>query len=186
MLKRIAIVAIALTAVGSARPAHAQQTPEEFAVAYMDATRAADWSRVASFMHPDALKQFKEMFAAIATIDTTGQVLTNLFGVSSAAEFAAASPDSIYTGFMTAMIALSPDLGAALSGSTMQTIGHVEEQATGLTYVVFRMQVPAEGITVSQVDVVPLKKHGGDWKAMLTGDVEGMAAAIKQRLGGGL
>jgi len=188
MPKRIPVVAIlaSLMVIPSMVAAQASQTPEEFAVAYMDATRAADWPRVAGLMHPDALQQFKDMFAPIAEVDTTGEVLSNLFGVSSAAAYATTPPDSIYMGFMAAMMNLSPDLAGALSGSTIQPIGHIEEKATELTFIVFRMTMQAESMSISEVNVIPLKKHGGSWKAMLTGEVQGMAEALKKGLGIGM
>ena len=189
MLKSLALPALlALIAVGGAAPAAAQQagTPEQFALEYMAATRASDWRRVADMMHPDALAEFKEMFGTIAAIDTTGEVLSNLFGVADSAAYAATSPDSIYVSFMKTMVNLSPELGEALSGSEAKPIGHVEEKETGLTHVLFRMRVQVQGVTISQVDVIPLKRHDGRWRAVLTGEMEGMAQALKQQLGRGM
>jgi len=39
-----------------------QDTPEAVAKAYMEATRAGDWAKCASLMHPEALKQIRGLF----------------------------------------------------------------------------------------------------------------------------
>lgn len=186
-MTRPTVVLCAFTVlVGAAAPVRAQDSadPEAFIVDFVDATRAGDWARVSSYMHPEALARFKSMFAPIAALDSAGRVLPHLFGIASPAAFDATSADSLYTTFMATMVSQSPELGGVLAGSTIQPIGHLLEESTGLTHVVYRMRVQSAGITITKVEVVPLKQHEGRWRAMLTGDMEGLASAIQAQLGG--
>jgi len=50
----------------------------------------------------------------------------------------------------------------------------------------FRMRAQVQGVTIGQVDVIPLRGHDGGWRAVLPGEMEGMAQALKQQLGKGL
>jgi hypothetical protein len=174
------VAAIALVA-----PARAQEpdTPQAFVTTYMGAMQSGDWLRVAGLMHPDALVQFKTMFGAVAKADSTGDVISSLFDVADAAEFDQAPPERVFSSFMSGIMSMSGDVSSMLSSAQAEFVGQVEEPARDLTHVLYRMSMDMAGVTVQKVEVLALKRHDGRWRAMLSGDVEGMAAALMQ-LGG--
>lgn len=181
----VVLVVIAAAAFAAA-PARAQApNPSAFVDTYMEAMRAGDWDRVAGHMHPDALMQFKDMMGALAEVDATGEVVTTLFGLTDGAEFEAASPERVFAGFMKTMMGMSPEMGAIMSGATAETIGHLREEDTGITFVVYRTSMGFEGMSMNQVEVLALREHEGQWRALLSGEIEGMAAMLQQQMGVG-
>jgi hypothetical protein len=184
MKRAVLLVAAALSM--TAAPVAAQDTPEALAAAYMEANRSGDWFRVAALMHPEAVTSFKEMFGAIISMDGTGEFREQFFDVESDSAFQSLAPDSLFGMFMTKLVTASPELGGMLGSSKTVVIGHVSEEALGLTHVVVRMSFDMQGMQISKIDVIPMKRHNGQWRAMLTGDIENMVAALKMQMGGGM
>jgi hypothetical protein len=183
-MRRRSMLLVLIAALLSGRPAAAQKqgSPEAFALQYMAATQAGDWATVASYMHPEALTQFKSMYGELAAMVPTGQIYTNLFGVADSAAFAAAEPQTLFTSFMKIVAVAMPGLADAMAGSSNEIIGPVDEKKAGITHLVYRMKFDVDGLSMTKVEVMPLKKYDGAWRAMLTGDIEGMAAGMKQQL----
>jgi hypothetical protein len=178
---RLAVLAAGLLLpVGAA--AQKADSPEAFAVTYMAATQAGDWDKVAGYMHPEALAQFKTMYGELAGMVPTGQIFVNLFGVADSTAFADAEPAALFGSFMKIVTVAMPELADAMAGSSNEVIGGVVEEKTGITHLVYRMKFEVDGITMTKIEVMPLKKHDGAWRAMLTGDLEGMAAGMKQQI----
>ena len=53
---------------------------------------------------------------------------------------------------------------------------------TGVTHLVYRMHTDLDGVSLNRIQVMPLKQHEGAWRVMLSGEIEGMATAMKQQL----
>ena len=181
----LSLVVAVLSCVVLAGPVAGQATesPEDFLMRYMEATKAAEWPVVAGLMHPEALEELKAMFAPIAEHDTAGEVLPELFGIADEAEFTATSADTIFARLMQRVVQFT-EIGNILAGSSIEPVGHVDEAAAGLTHVVFRMKMDVEGISMTQLDVAALKQHEGEWRAVLSGDIQSFATAIRQQLTG--
>lgn len=190
MRRRLLLPLLLATVVGGVAPAlHAQgtarvaDTPEATAAAYAAAIRANDWGRSAHYMHPEALAQFRRLFVPIVDLDTSGQSRQQLFGVASGAELTALSDSALFTRFFTSLVSRAPGLGAALGAAEVQPLGHVTE-APDLAHVVFRMRSTVEGVPVSRVQSMSLRKRGPGWGVLLTADIEGLAAALRRQAGG--
>ncbi len=183
-MRSIAVLLAVLSAFGATAPLRGQEpaTPEGFAPTYFAAMRSGDWTRVAALMHPEAVAQFKGMFRDLVAVDSSRQLL-QLFGVPDTAAYASAPPERLFASFMGTVAGAMPDMKAVLASAAIEPIGHVEEAGTGLTLVVFRMRMNVGGITMSKLDVLPLKRANGAWRAMLTGDMEGIAAVMKRQIG---
>lgn len=165
----------------SARSADTSETPETVAEHYAAAMRAGDWVALTSLMHPDALRKFRGFFAPIVEENAFGEVGKVLFGVDKAADFAALSDSEVFRRLFGFLASNTPALKEALGGAAMTVIGHVNE-GPDTVHLVFRMRVSVQGIAVEKVDVMPMRRHGATWLVLLSGDMEGVAAALRAQL----
>ena len=153
------------------------ETPESVAARYTRAMQSKNWKASAALMHPDALKQLKKMFRPIVFAAPDLELGKTFFGVKTAAEFDRLSGAQSYERLMAALIKLNPETGLALANSKSQIIGHVLE-GENTAHVVYRMTARVRGISITKLGVMPLRKSGHNWRGLLTGDIEGMAAAL--------
>ncbi len=178
-IAQISGMALFWMGVISTAPAHAQEiTPEAIAARYTAATRSGDWSSVAQLMHPEALSQFQTMFAPLVAAEPQ-KVGTSFFGVRSKQEYDKLSRVEVFERFMRALSKQIPGMAIALDTSDLKIIGHVREQPD-LAHIVYRMNTQLEGIKISKTSVMTLKKDGQSWKALLLGNIEGLAAALSR------
>ena len=160
--------------------ADAGQTPEAVGKRYIGAIRTGDWKQAAALMHPEALKKFRELMLPIVKADTSGQVARSFFGVTSASQLATLPDAELYVRMMKFLMTSSPELARIMSGSESTVIGHVDEGAD-VTHVVFRMRATVNGLTVEKMDTMSMRRFGATWRLLLSGDLEGMAAAMRAR-----
>ena len=156
------------------------ESPEALVTAYIAAMHRGDWDAMTGFMHPDALRDFKAMFTPLLKLGGDSGVEA-MFDVPDAAAFVAASPADLFRAFIR-NIAGTPELFAVMANSELDVIGSVPEQGTDVTHVVHRMTVSIEGMTVTKMEVTPVRQDQGRWRAMLSGDLEGMATVLKQTM----
>jgi hypothetical protein len=176
--------AVAICLLVSAAPLRAQDSAaaERVVAGYVAAMRANDWDQVSTYMHPDALAQFKGMMSETILLDGSGEALSTLFPGMDQATFDAAGPDVVFGSFMKTMATLAPGFSDIMSGSESTVIGAVPEANSDLTHVVYRMQMDIQGMAVSQVSVMTLKRSDGSWKAMLTAQLEGIGAMLRGQM----
>src|SRR5262249_14665099 len=74
---------------------------------------------------------------------------------------------------------MAPPLKKAMAGSSATPLGVVRE-GDDLAHVVCRMAVRLDEGSVTQVNVVTLKRHGDGWKMLLTTDLEKLAAGLRR------
>jgi hypothetical protein len=178
----IAFVGAALLAPASAPAQDRAETPEAVTRQYAAAVRANDWVGTANLMHPEALARFRRMLMPILAADSTGQLCRRLFDASSSAELAALPDDELFARFFRTLVTDAPELHAMFTGADLVPVGHVLE-GTDVAHVVFRMKVAAGGVTLTKVQAVSLKRAGATWRVLLSGDIEGLAAALARRTG---
>jgi hypothetical protein len=172
------LVVPAFRAVAQGRP----ETPEAVTRQYGAAMRANDWVGTAQLMHPDALARFREMFLPIVTADSTGQLCDRLFATKSAAEVAALPNAELFARFFRTLVSGAPELSGLFAGADLVPVGHVLE-GNDVAHVVFRMKVAADGVTITKVQAMSLRRSGQTWRVLLSGDFEGLAAALARRTG---
>lgn len=167
-----------LAAQGSARVA---EPPESVATRYGAALRAGDWDAIARMMHPAATAQFRSLFTPILASDKSGQAAQALFGVSTSAEFAKLADVEMFARFLRNVMA-QQGLRDMMSGSTMTVIGHVPE-GPDTVHVVYRLHMTMDSLSIAKTDVLSMRKNGSSWGVLLSADLEGMAAALRRRIG---
>lgn len=179
-------------ALGGSRPAIAQPqpsaeraaagSPEAFAERYVQALREERWGDAAGMMHPEALAELRAMFAPILAHPQGGQVGRDVFGLADPGDFAAASDTALFAAFLRTVTGSSPEFVAVLKEAKATWVGHVDEGAD-VTHVVYRLHLAYEGIAITKLDVMSLKRSGSEWRAVLKGDVRGIAEALRRQVG---
>ena len=160
----------------------ARATPEGVTGLYLGAIRAGKWDDAAALMHPAALHQLRAMFEPIVRADTSGELGRQLFGVANAAALAALSDTALFAHFLRTVIGASPELAQIMTSADVRMIGHVNDGPDS-AYVVYRIHVSLGGIGIGKVDTAPTERFGSEWRMLLTGDVENMAAGLRARFG---
>jgi hypothetical protein len=185
ILERISATIVLGLLVLVAAPARAQQTPgtpEAAAQQYVDALRAGDYGRVAGLTHPDAMRQFKAAMSAMVAMDSSGEALSALFSVRTRAEFDALPPQEVFARMMKQVVETRPGFGALMSSMTADILGHVTENSD-TAHVVYRMHMSSGGVSVAKMDVISMQRSGGQWLALLSGDLQAIVDQAKRRSG---
>ena len=176
---RPALIVAALVML-AARAAQAQATPEDVARRYYETFRSSDWAANASMMHPEALAQFKGIFTQLADLadaDSSVADLQQMFGVATGAELKALPDGQVYARFLSNILGQQEELRQILASSSVEVLGHVPEGADR-AHVVYRMTMGFMGSSMTQMQVMSLKKEGGEWRVLLTGDMQNILGAI--------
>jgi hypothetical protein len=159
------------------------ETPEAVTRQFGAAMRANDWIGTAQLMHPEALARFRDMFIPILRADSTGQLCERLFATTSSAEIAALPDAELFARFFRTLASGTPDVGGMFAGSDIVPVGHVLE-GDDVAHVVFRMKVASsDGVMITKVQAMSLRRAGPTWRVLLSGDFEGLAAVLARRTG---
>jgi hypothetical protein len=181
---RPALLAAALVVLASR--ASAQATPEDVARRYYETFRSSDWAANAAMMHPEALAQFKGIFTQLADLadaDSSVADLQQMFGVQTGAELKALPDAQLYSRFLSNILGQQEELRQILASSSVEVLGHVPEGADK-AHVVYRMTMGFLGSSMTQMQVMSLQKEGGQWKVLLTGDMQNIMGAITAGVAG--
>ncbi len=181
LLGAIPVVAQQPAPAAPAAPA-TRASPEGVTGLYMGALRSGAYDSAAVLMHPDALHQLRTMFEPIVRADSSGEVARQLFGLTTPAGFRELSDTALFARFLRTVMNASPELKQIMGGADVRVIGHVNDGPDS-AYVVYRMHVTLGGISVSKVDAAATKRLGSEWRMLLTGDIENMAAGLRARFG---
>lgn len=185
-LIRRPLTALALTAalcVANAAPLWAADlkpdaSPEAVLQESYRLMQASDWAAAADVFDPAALKQFREMLAPLLESDDGVGAMAMFFGDDRSAEsLKSMSDQAFFAGMMASIMKTS---GGTLQGQDV--LGGVAEGPDRM-HMVVRSKAAAMGMTITQMEVVTLNKTPQGWRLALSGQMEGMAQALKQ-LGG--
>lgn len=171
------------TNIAAPPPACAADTPEQVVTRYIAATRALKWDEIADMMHPVALTEFKTMMRPIVEIDSTGEATQLLFQVDGLAAYDALAPRDAFARLMRTMTQQNPMIAEALTDASGTVIGHVAE-APDLMHVLYRVGRTSGALKGTKIEVVTLKRDGSNWRPLLAGNIEGLAEALRQQVGG--
>lgn len=175
MFRLMGFMTLALaTAMNAGAASPTDVVSQSFAV-----TKKGDWAAYTQMTHPEALAAAKRMFRAVVAVDTTGRVGDLFFGVNSLEQFDALSDAAAYTALWQNLTTKLPVLGDAIRSAEDSIIGTVPEGAD-VVHVVCRESASTQGISMSKVSVITVKKSGEDWKLMLAGNFDGLAARLGQ------
>jgi hypothetical protein len=174
-------LAFALAAL-SLFPSIARSEPrpaEAVASAAMESTRRGDWAGFAHSMHPEALTRAKELFRPVVAADESGRAGRLFFGVSTVKQYDAMSDSSAFRALMEHLVKNLPAFAEAMKTADFKILGKVDEGGN-LVHVVYRADASAEDLTVTRTSVMSLRKYHGEWRLLLTGNIEGLAARLSQ------
>ena len=180
--RRTLCVLLAVLLLPAGLPAQAPtETPEQVVRQYTEAMRGGEWQTAARLMHPEALEQFRRMLLPAFETDTPGRELRDQFSDGMASSrIRHLSDTTFFERFFRGMMTLSPELLGVVQGAEIAMVGHVSE-GEDIAHVVYRMQMKMDELSVTRLDVMSVKRHGDTWRALLTGSMEGLAAALARR-----
>lgn len=152
----------------------------------MEAVRKSDWQKFASFMHPEALREFQETLgSALRAVEPDSgewkQVLKLFGNPKDVRTLLDLPPDQFFMRFLQGVMKSAPQVRRILSGTDFQMIGTVYEK-DGTAHVVYRGKMKVEDAGFSKVDVISLKPDGDTWRLLLTGDFKAMGESLRKAL----
>ena len=154
-------------------------SPEAAATAAMQSSQRGEWGAYTHRMHPEALARAKRMFGAVVAADASGRVGKLFFGVEDTQAFDALSDSSLFVALMENLTHHMPAFAEAMKTAEFHVIGTLHE-GEKLAHVVYRTEAKAEDLEVTRTSVLSLRRHEGEWRMLLTGNIEGLAARLSQ------
>ena len=173
----------ACIAVAQEPAAPAAGTPEKTAHDQLEALRAADWQKFTAHVHPKALRRFKELMipVAVAVWKTDSAAAKNVrkavFADMPLERLEASPPEIFYERFMQNFASLNPGLTEAYKTTIPAYLGQVQEGP--IVHVLARYSRKMGDETVSEVTVASFEKDGGQWKGLLSSELEQLAARLR-------
>lgn len=155
-------------------------TPEAATVSLVDRIRTSDYEGMADLMHPDALAELRDLFQPVLEAEQMAELRTEVFGTSSVEEATALSGRDIYETIISFALGADAATSAAMQSVEADVVGHIMEGDTA--HVVYRMNMNIEGFEMSQTAVASYRQHEGRWLGLLTADLRGMVAGLRQAL----
>ena len=157
------------------------ESAADTATQYFDVLKRKDYSTAATYLHPDALAEFREMMGFLSEIppDARASVYSQLFGPDATVDSVASLSDTEYfAAFFAAVMSLAEAAGEVDFGA-MEILGEVTE-GEDTVHLVIRNRASVGEIEVEGLEVVSLRKYEGDWKALLSGKIKGLPAQLRQ------
>jgi hypothetical protein len=152
-----------------------EMSAEQVAAESYARMRAGEWESAAETFDPAALKQFRGMMAPILEGPVGEAMATMFFGEGKTGrDLAKMSDTAFFSGFMRNV---SGGVGAKLQGQ--QILGSVPEGADR-QHLVTRATAEAMGVRMTQMEVVTLNRTSQGWRLALSGELEGMAQALRR------
>lgn len=173
----VAVLLVLLVACSACQMATAQNRPEDVALAYADAVRMRGLDAIPEYIHPDELARFKTMLLPVLVDSPMGEGLrTVAFGAEATPESVGALSDADFMrGFMAFTGQQMKQLGVKFGN--MAVVGAVNEDE--VVHLVTRNTAGAAGVQMTSMEVVSLKPYQQSWKLLLSGQLEGMAQALR-------
>ena len=175
MTVRTSITLLLLLFTVSANAQTPSASPEALVKAYTADMQKEGMSIVSRYIHPDELKRFKDMLMPWVRKDASqkNEVIPGLFGAEATLASVEAMPPSQ---FMDAFMRIAGEQLKELSFGDCEIVGTIREK--DMTHVVTRVAASVKGVQIKQMEVITTKPFGKEWKLLLSGELEGMAAAI--------
>ena len=156
-------------------------SPEEVTKEYFAAIQQHGMSTAVEYMHPEELAKFQEMVLPIFALEEeSGQaeLRTKMFGRTATVESVAnARPHDFMKRFLLFFAEATHTLGG-IDFDEIEVLGSVPEGE--VVHVVARTSVGVGEIRASGMEVISWKRHGSGWKALLSGEMQGLAQGMLQ------
>ena len=173
--KSIVLVWLLSLTFAAGAQAAASSTAEAMVKEYLTAVQTEGMMAVSRYIHPDELKRFKDMLMPWVRNDASqkNEVIPALFGPEATLASVEALPPAQ---FLDAFMRIAGDQLKEMTIGDCEIVGTVREK--DMTHVVTRVKASVKEVQISKLTVVSAKPLGKEWKLMLSGELEGMAAAI--------
>lgn len=159
------------------------ETPEQAASSYFEKMKTGGLGSVAGLMHPDELAKFRSMLTPVVegalASERDRKTFEKFADPKEPGKMRAFDDLQFMTAFMEWVSALQPGLADVMKGATIDTLGHVKEK--DLSHVVVRMRMKKDIIEIEKLSVLSFKDYKGTPMMMLTGEMTGMAEALKRQ-----
>jgi hypothetical protein len=159
------------------------ETPEQVVTAYFEKMKSGGLNTVAVLMHPDELQKFRLMLTPIIEGGLASpqgkQAFQKFADANDPSKLRPLNDSEFMNLFMEWVQNINPGMTAALKDATVEALGHVREK--DMKHVVVRMKLKSEGIEIEKMSVISVKDHQGVPKMLLTGEMKGIAEALKRR-----
>ena len=165
----------------SAAPAVAQDatSPEALARGAAEMMKKGDWAGFARMMHPEALAELKRIFRPLVAAEGAGPMRSAFFGTEKIEQFDALDDAAVFERLMANLAKNVPGVAEAMASSEMFIVGSLPE-GDQLVHVVYHSGAKAEGMIFSKTSVMTFRRYQGEWRALLAGNIEGLAARLGQ------
>jgi hypothetical protein len=153
----------------------ALKKPEDAIKAYFSDLQTEGMRAVSRHIHSEELARFKSMLMPWFRKDATNksEAIKGLFGPDATL---ASVEGASATEFMDAFMHFAGEQLKDAQIGDAQILGSVQEN--DVLHFVTRSDVSVKGVRLKSMEVVSLRAEGSDWKLMLSGNLEGLAAAI--------
>jgi hypothetical protein len=146
--------------------------PESVARRYGEALKLKDWVGAAALMHPDALSRLKQLIRPLVT-ERPVDLGNRIFKVRATSEFEALSEPEVFERLMVSLSGDSASVMPTLVSAETTPIGQIKE-GSDVVHVVLRVRSSGKTIVSSDVAVRTVRRHRGEWRLMLPGNLEGL------------
>ena len=181
-MNRLLAILLLMLGVACAVPqAIAADTPEEFAARYLESIRKNGMKDLGSFIHPDEIKKLADLIVELADTAAAGdkaETIPFLKKGENAETLRKLSSAEIANRFFGWINEAIPQLTEMLKTAEVKTIGHVTDGDT--VYVVAKLSFTMEGEVINGTDVLPLRRDGENYKALLKAEMTGILKAMKK------
>jgi hypothetical protein len=173
------MLALVLMLVAWPAGADDRTAAEQAALAQLGAMQAGGLLAVLDFMHPDEVDRLGAMLRPMLDVagdDAARAEAVALLGVDSIEQARKLSgPELVRALFGT----LDGRLQGVVRFERFDLVGSVAEGE--VVHVLVRVHLGGTGMRMHKLDVMSLKLHRGEWRSLLSGDIEGIGKAIKAR-----
>ena len=156
----------------------------EAARAYYTTLKTKDYPAAAKHFDPAALKSFREMLSFFNELpdEEAADTLSMFFGEGATKDSVKKMSDSeFFAAFLKGLMQEAEEAGGVEFGD-FQVLGEVPE-GEDVIHVVTRNKVGVGELKIESMEVMSFKKAGDSWKAMLNGEMSGVAAQLKAAFG---
>jgi hypothetical protein len=156
----------------------------EAAKAYYTTLKTKDYPAAAKHFDPAALKSFREMLSFFNELpdEEAADTLSMFFGEGATKDSVKKMSDSeFFAAFLKGLMQEAEEAGGVEFGD-FQVLGEVPE-GEDVIHVVTRNKVGVGELKIESMEVMSFKKAGDSWKAMLNGEMSGVAAQLKAAFG---
>lgn len=178
----VVLLAVSLAAFAQNAAPSASDSAETVIQGYLQALKSGQYLKAAELMHPEALEKFRGTILPLVEETAAGdgeESLLPLFrDVPDIAALRKLSPPEFFAAFFGGMVDAVPGMAEGLGSGNITPLGSVPEGDT--LHFVCRTSVSMDGLDLSEMEVVSLKRSGGNWRVLLSGEMEGIAQALRK------